>query len=81
MKIGEKKDFSAFSTLGPSDVIDMESLSKAKTKLFNESVKVNRIELMDGNILQRQDWKFQDVKESVQRVTSTPWGTDTCRAL
>lgn len=81
LKSGEKKDFSVFSTFGPSDVIDRESLSKAKTKLFNESVQVNRIELSDGRILQRNDWKYQDVKEAVQRVTSTPWGTEKCRAL
>jgi hypothetical protein len=81
MKIGEKKSFSAFSTLGPSDVISLESLAKTKAKLFDESVRVNRIELSDGNTLQRHDWKYQDVKEAVKRVTSTPWGTETCRAL
>jgi hypothetical protein len=81
LKDGEKKEFSVFSTFGPSDVIDAESLSKTKTKLFNESVQVNRIELNDGRILQRNDWKYQDVKDAVQRVTSTPWGTDRCRAL
>ena len=80
-KIGEKKEFSVFSSLGPSDVIDMESLSKAKTKLFDESVQVNRIELSDGRILQRHDWKYSDVKKDVERVTSTPWGKETCRAL
>ena len=81
MKDGEKKEFSVFSTFGPSDVIDLESLSKAKTKLFDESVQVNRIELSDGRILQRNDWNFKDVKDAVQRATSTPWGKDTCRAL
>jgi hypothetical protein len=81
LKIGEKKDLSVFSLLGPSDVIDKESLSKAKTKLFNEAVLINRIELSDGRILQRHDWKYQDVKDDVKRVTSTPWGKETCRAL
>lgn len=81
LKIGEKKGLSAFSLLGPSDVIDKESLSKANTKLFNEAVLINRIELTDGRILQRHDWKYQDVKDDVKRVTSTPWGKETCRAL
>ena len=81
LKKGEKKEFSVFSLLGPSDVIDKESLSKAKTKLFDESAQVNRIELSDGNILQRQDWKYQEVKDAVQRAISTPWGKESCRAL
>jgi hypothetical protein len=81
MKAGEKKTLSAFTTLGPSDVIDVESLSKTKSKLFEQTVRVNRIELSDGNTLQRHEWKYQDVKDAVQRATSTPWGTETCRAL
>ena len=81
LKNGEKKSLSVFSTLGPSEVIDLDSLSKSKDKLFNESVQVNRIELLDGRILQRNDWKYNDVKDAVQRVTSTPWGKETCRAL
>jgi hypothetical protein len=81
MKNGEKKELSAFSLLGPSDVIDIESLAKSTEKLFEEKVVVNRIELADGNILQRDNWKYSDVKAAVKRETSKPWGRETCRVL
>jgi hypothetical protein len=81
LKDGEKKSLSAFSTLAPSEAIDVESLAKSKDKLFNEEVLVNRIEFSDGTILQRHGWKLSDVKASVEQVTSTPWGTEVCRAL
>jgi hypothetical protein len=81
MKDGERKELSVFSLLGPSDVLTVESLTKSGEKLFEERVRVNRIELADGNILQRNDWKYGDVKKAVERATSTPWGTETCRPL
>ena len=80
-KNGETKQFSVFSQHGPSDVIGVESLGKDDEKLFTESFQVNRIELSDGTIIQRDNWKFSDVKEAVQRATSTPWGNEVCRAL
>jgi hypothetical protein len=83
LKAGERKELSAFSLLGPSDSLDLKSLAKAKEKLFEEHVQVNRIELTDGNVLQRNDWKYSDVKAAVERATSTPWGKgkELCRAL
>lgn len=81
LKNGETRELAAFSLHGPSDVIDVESLAKSTEKLFEEKVRVNRIELDDGNILQRDNWKYSDIKEDVKRVTSTPWGRDVCRAL
>jgi len=81
IKNGEKKELNVFSTLGPSDVIGVDSLAKTTEKLFNEAVQVNRIELADGSIIQRDNWKFSDVKAGVQRLTSTPWGNEICRAL
>src|SRR3982751_3519367 len=66
LKNGGAKALSAFSTLGPSDVIDASSLAKSTEKLFNEDVRVNRIEFEDGSILQRPDWKFDDVKKAVE---------------
>ena len=81
LKHGDKRSLSAFSLLGPSDTISLKSLGKANEKLFNEEVYVNRIEFSDGSILQRDDWKFADVKSSVERATSRPWGTEICRAL
>lgn len=81
LKPGERKELSAFSLLGPSDALDLKSLAKATEKLFDEHVQVNSIELANGNILQRTDWKYSDVKAGVERATSTPWGKDVCRAL
>lgn len=80
-KNGETKELSVFSLHGPSDVIGVESLGKDNEKLFTESVQVNRIELSDGTIIQRDNWKFADVKEAVKNATSTPWGNEVCRAL
>jgi hypothetical protein len=81
LKKGGEAELSAFSLLAPSDVIDASSLSKPKEKLFDEKVQVNRIELSDGSILQRGNWKLKDVQSDVDRATSTPWGKEICRAL
>ena len=74
-------ELSVFSLLGPSDTIDAESLAKSTNKLFDENVRINRIELSDDTILQRNDWKYDDVRSSIKRATSTPWGKEICRAL
>ena len=81
LKNGQSKELSAFSQLGPSDVIDAKSLANPDGKLFNENVTVNRIEFADGSILQRGDWKFDDVKKDVERAVATPWGNEVCRRL
>jgi hypothetical protein len=82
VKPGDKKELPVFSTLGPSDVIGAESLaSRAGEKIFDEKVLVNRIEFSDGSLVQRGNWKYEDVERSVQRVTSTPWGTEICRGF
>jgi hypothetical protein len=81
MKHGQKKEVSAFSLLGPSDVIGVESLSKPSTRLFNEEVQLNRMEFEDGQVFQRNGWKYAEVEAAVKRETSKPWGLDTCRVL
>jgi hypothetical protein len=81
LKNGERKELSAFTLLGPSDALAVESLAKPSEKLFNEKAQINRVELADGAILQRPEWKFADVKEGVKRATSTAWGKEMCRAL
>ena len=81
LKNGERKELSAFSLLGPSDSLSVESLAKSKEKILDEKVIVNRIELSDGNVLQRNNWKYSDVKPAVERATATPWENGTCRAL
>jgi hypothetical protein len=81
LKNGENKELSAFSTLAPSEVIDAESLVYPTEKRFDESVVVNRIEFSDGTLRQRGNWKYEDVQKAVERLTSTAWGKEVCRAL
>lgn len=81
LKKGESRELSAFSLLGPSDIIDAESLAKSSGPVFDEKVLVNRIEFSDDSIIQRSGWKYDEVKKDVERATSTPWGRETCRAL
>lgn len=81
VKAGETKDLSVFSVLGPSEVISAESLANPEDKLFEEKVRVNRIEYADGSVLQRQDWKYADVQKAIERATATPWGKEVCRGI
>lgn len=81
LKKGAEIELSAFSTLGPTDVINTETLAKSNEKLFDEKVQINRIEYSDDTILQRGNWKFADVKTAVDRATATPWGKEICRPL
>lgn len=82
VKPGDKKELPVFSTLGPSDVIGADSLaSSTGEKIFDEKVLVNRIEFSDGSLVQRGNWKFEDVQKAVERITSTPWGTEICRGF
>lgn len=81
LKPGEKMELSAFSLLGPSDVISAESLAKTEGRLFDEKVLINRVEFKDGAILQRREWKMAEVKKAVERATSTAWGKEICRGI
>jgi len=81
VKPGETRDLTAFSSLGPSDVISAGTLANPEDKRFDEKVRVNRIEYVDGSVVQRNDWKFEEVEKAVERATSTPWGKEVCRAL
>ncbi len=81
VKKGEKIDLWAFSLFGPSDIITLENLAMSTEKLFGEKVQVNRIEFSDDTLVQRKDWKYDDVRPSVERATSTPWGKEMCRGL
>jgi len=81
LKKGAQIDLSAFSTLGPTDTISAATLASSNDRLFDEKVQVNRIEYADDDILQRGNWKFDDVKDAVTRATATPWGKEICRPL
>ena len=81
IKANEKTDLKVFSSLGPSDVISVESLSPAAGNLFGSAVNINRIEYSNGAIIQRQNWNFGALKESVDRAVSEPWGAERCRGI
>lgn len=81
IKPGKERELLAFSVLGTGDVISIDSLTKKSGNLFEEKVVINRVEYADGAILQRRDWNFAEMKSSIERVTSTPWGTEMCRSL
>lgn len=81
VKKGEKIDLWAFSLFGPSDTITVENLARSTEKLFDEKAQINRIEFSDDTVIQRKDWKYDDVRSTVERATSTPWGKEMCRGL
>jgi len=80
IKSDDKAELWAVSTLGPSEVISAASLSGSSEKQFDEKVLINRIEYSDGEILQRRDWKMDEMKATIKKATST-WGREVCRAL
>jgi hypothetical protein len=81
VKARDQVELFAVSALAPSDVISAASLARGTEKLFDEKVLINRVEYSDGAILQRHDWKYDDVGPAVKRATSTPWGKEVCRVL
>ncbi len=81
IKPGDKTDVLVFTTLGPSQTISLDSLSKNEASPFDEKVFINRVEFADGTVLSRGGWKFDDNKKAIDHLTSTPWGKETCRTF
>jgi hypothetical protein len=81
IKPDKEKELLAFSVLGPSDVVSVNSLTNKSGNLFEEKVVVNRVEYADGSILQRKEWKYAEVKSNIERAIKTPWGSEMCRSL
>jgi len=81
IKPGKERELQAFSALGPSDVISVDSLTKKSGNRFEEKVVINRVEYSDGAILQRKDWNFAEMKSSIERAVRTPWRSEMCRSL
>ena len=81
IKPGKEKDVISFSVSGPSNVVSAGSLASESGPSYGERVIVNRIEYADGTIWQRKDWNFLEIRESIKRATSTPWGAEMCRGL
>lgn len=81
IKPGKERELQAFSVLGPSDVISVDSLTNKSRNLFEEKVVINRVEYADGSILQRKDWNFAEVKSRIESAIRRPWGSEMCRSL
>jgi hypothetical protein len=81
LKGGKEKELQAFGASGPAGIISAESLAKGTANPFAERVVINRVEYADGTIWQRKDWNYAEMRNSIQRAVSTPWGAEMCRAL
>lgn len=81
IKPKKEKELQAFSTLGPSVVTSVTSLSNKSADALQEKIVINRVEYSDGSIWQRKDWKFGEVKLGIDRALGTPWGSEMCRSL
>ena len=81
IKGGKERELQAFGGSGPAGVVSAESLAKGAANPFAERVRINRVEYADGTIWQRKDWSYAEVRASIQRAVSTPWGAEMCRAL
>jgi hypothetical protein len=81
IKGGKEKELQAFGGSGPAGVVSAESLANKAANPFAERVVINRVEYADGTIWQRKGWNYAEVRASIQRAVSTPWGAEMCRAL
>ena len=78
---GTEKELQALGGSGPAGAVSAESLGGGAANPFAERVVINRVEYADGSIWQRRDWNYAEVRASIQRAVSTPWGAEMCRAL
>jgi hypothetical protein len=74
------KDLQVFSLSGPSDVVDVKSLTKARADQFKEGVVINRVEYADGSFWQRKEWNVSDLK-LVPKARSETRNLPMCRSL
>ncbi|HWS86189.1 MAG TPA: hypothetical protein VN282_04460 [Pyrinomonadaceae bacterium] len=81
IKGGKEKEVRAFGGSGPAGVVSAASLANGSADPFAERVLINRVEYDDGSIWQRKGWSYAEVRASIQRAVSTPWGAEMCRAL
>lgn len=81
IKPDKEQELSVFSTSSPGDLISAESLDNKSENLFEEQILINRVEYADGTIWQRKDWKYAEIKKSIEHVLETPWGREMCRNL
>ncbi len=81
IKPNKEKELLAFGVSGPAEVVSAASVGEKPAQAFDEGVVVNRVEYADGTIWQRKGWNYAEMKPSIERAVSTPWGAEMCRAL
>jgi len=77
----KEKDLEGFSIGAPSNVVNVETLSKKDPNALKERIVINRVEYADGSIWQRKNWSLAEVKASYQRALHEPWVLGTCKGL
>jgi hypothetical protein len=82
IKPDKEKELQAFSTFGPTDVVNAGSPGDKSETAFRERVLINRVEYKDGSVWQRKDWNAAEIKQTYARALATPWGPqEMCRRL
>ena len=82
IKPDKEKELQAFSTFGPTDVVDAGSPGDKSENAFRERVLINRVEYKDGSVWQRKDWNAAEIKQTYTRALATQWGPqEMCRRL
>jgi hypothetical protein len=82
IKPDKEKELQAFSTFGPTDVVNAGSPDNNSESSFQERVVINRVEYTDGSAWQRKDWNAAEIKQTYLRAVATPWAPqEMCRRL
>jgi hypothetical protein len=82
IKPGKEKELQAFSSFGPTDVVNAGGLAAKTESAFREEVLINRVEYKDGTTWQRKGWNAAEIKQTYARAVATPWQPqEMCRRL
>jgi hypothetical protein len=74
------KELQVFSLLGPSNVVNIKSLTKASANQFEEGVLINRVEFADGTFWQRRGWDINELR-LIPKARSETHNLPACRSL
>ena len=74
------KDLQVFSLSGPSNVVNVKSLTKGSASQFEEGVVVNRVEFTDGTFWQRKGWDVNELR-LIPKARSETSNMPACRSL
>jgi hypothetical protein len=74
------KDLQVFSLSGPSNVVNVNSLTKGSASQFEEGVVVNRVEFTDGTFWQRKGWDVNELR-LIPKARSETRNMPLCRSL